>query len=689
VQVKPEGDRPQGTRLGLRAFLAFTTVAWASAALGTLLCGAVSFAAASEAPEPAGVVLKAVDPLTTVYADKGFLEVSASGGAFRRFDEVNGLGAIRLVGPRNGVCSAQVVARASRPGEVRAGVSALRSAGGAIPNDAVRVRYAHDVGPKKDILVFADTPGHPCQFFARAYHYRSYHDVLLPAPPDDGPFVPVWVTVSVPANAAPGQYRGTFRAGGRELPVELTVCDWACPGLQQFATYVSLLQSPESLAAYYGVAAWSDEHLALIGESFGLMGQLGNRSVCVPVLHGTHLGNDGGMVRFSRSGDAYELDFAIAEKYLDLYREHVGAPGNIVLYVWDATSTRGRRAADTVTVSQRADGKAAELEVPAWGRPGSEAVWGPLMDGFRTVVEQRGWDRATVQLGLAGDQRPPARVVDFFGQIAPWATWAIFTHGHSDPDQVSGRLLVDGMEIGVYETVYVPMTGHDGYGNLLSRSGGLLGGWDCDYLRLSSAREYMSEYAPLSQWRWLAEAAVARGPAPDHHRRNFASSGLCRMGADYWDIPSVEEDGSWYYGGRRLIMRSFAQHWPVVYRPYSPKAILGPGPTGPVATARSEMLREGIQECEARIAIEKALARGGVPPDLERRCRDLLTERIEVRFKEGTWGDVPYQAPNPEREVYTRLWGIAPNWQDLTARLFDLAGEVAGAGSPSGMAKHE
>ena len=38
-----------------------------------------------------------------------------------------------------------------------------------------------------------------------------------------------------------------------------------------------------------------------------------------------------------------------------------------------------------------------------------------------------------------------------------------------------------------------------------------------------------------------------------------------------------------------------------------PESLLAPGPEGPVASDEMEAYREGVQECEARIAIERAL----------------------------------------------------------------------------------
>ena len=59
--------------------------------------------------------------------------------------------------------------------------------------------------------------------------------------------------------------------------------------------------------------------------------------------------------------------------------------------------------------------------------------------------------------------------------------------------------------------------------------------------------------------------------------------------------------------------------------------LLAPGPAGPVGTARLEVFREGLQECEARIAIEDALTnpalKGRLGDELAKRAQETLDER--------------------------------------------------------------
>jgi hypothetical protein len=62
-------------------------------------------------------------------------------------------------------------------------------------------------------------------------------------------------------------------------------------------------------------------------------------------------------------------------------------------------------------------------------------------------------------------------------------------------------------------------------------------------------------------------------------------------------------------------------------------AMLAPGPDGPVGTERFEMLREGVELCEAMLFLEKALQDKKLSGDLEQRVNRCLDERAEAYLK--------------------------------------------------------
>jgi hypothetical protein len=102
--------------------------------------------------------------------------------------------------------------------------------------------------------------------------------------------------------------------------------------------------------------------------------------------------------------------------------------------------------------------------------------------------------------------------------------------------------------------------------------------------------------------------------------------------------------------------------------------ILAPGPEGAVATVRFEMLRESVQECEARIFIEKALTDKAMTAKLgdalAKKAQEALDDRV-VQLRTAFVDKATAKGWD---------WFAAESgWQERSARLYAAAGEVAAA----------
>ncbi len=186
-------------------------------------------------------------------------------------------GVIRLAGARNGTYSAQVVVGTDKElANVKVIASELKSpAGGAIPAKSVRIfgmnpqpmgdisslgegrivgsrmieigggnsRYGDWSAPKTRALVcFAPETLENKAAAAAALGRIQYFDWISSALPERIPANscrPYWLSVKVPADAAPGLYRGAVRVEGPDfpaatLPLEVEVLDWRVPDPQRF-----------------------------------------------------------------------------------------------------------------------------------------------------------------------------------------------------------------------------------------------------------------------------------------------------------------------------------------------------------------------------------------------------------------------------------------------------------------------
>jgi len=108
-------------------------------------------------------------------------------------------------------------------------------------------------------------------------------------------------------------------------------------------------------------------------------------------------------------------------------------------------------------------------------------------------------------------------------------------------------------------------------------------------------------------------------------------SGIGRMGADFWPVLGGGSERASEKLSPTLTARHPRSTWDQLNMDRGTEYFLAPGPDGPVPTERFEMLREGVQECEARIFIEKALIDKAkstrLGAELVKRCQETLDER--------------------------------------------------------------
>ena len=146
--------------------------------------------------------------------------------------------------------------------------------------------------------------------------------------------------------------------------------------------------------------------------------------------------------------------------------------------------------------------------------------------------------------------------------------------------------------------------------------------------------------------------------------------GLGRIGGDFWKVLK-DSRGNVRYS---LAGRYPESYWGQLNLNYCIPYILGKGRDGPLPTVRSEAFREGVQDLEARVFIEKAIVmrdrRTKIGEDLARRCRAMLDERI---FMVNRAGGVRKDLRSGIATGPT----LAADWEQKRQTLFRTAAEVA------------
>lgn len=630
------------------------------------------------------------------------------------------LGPIAIAGTRNGTFSGAVaVESAAAVKGLKATMGPLAGPGGArIPAENVRVRYA----------------------VAWDGSFRQYRpsglDILLESPPAEvkpgdrgrAALVGVWVTVTVPAAAAPGTYAGQLvvEAEGlpaRNVPVHLTVAEWVIPDAQQWRTWVEMIQSPDTLALEYDVPLWSERHWAMIARSMDLIGQTGSRVVYIPLISRTNQGNEQSMVRWIRQADgSWKHDFSVMEKYLDTAVKHMGKPKMVVLYAWDIyLATKDERptvdpkahsyAQEQQRLAQKRwdlqtkgmavsmlDEKTGEVTtdyLPHYRAEESREPWQRVFQGLRERLKARGLEEAMV-LGMVNDSVPPKEDVAFLNDISGGLPWIAHLH----PPRTRGRKPVGNKLLhGIADVCYEAHVYSIRYEATPGKN--RVYGWQLPEHRAFFGRHGIPNGAAL-RVRLLPEVNITGG-----------QRGVGRIGADYWYVIKNSR-------GER-VGASYARYPENMWRNLNIDSwLLAPGPDGPVATARYENLREGVQECEARIALEMVLtnpeAVKQVGDDLAARAQALLDDRQRSIWR-SVWTNeeqlklldtlgMDGNARNEHEAIWQTLtkkgvklpdfwdgearrmrdeeyrkgeqWFAASGWQKRNADLFRLAAEVQG-----------
>ena len=560
---------------------------------------------------------------------------------------------IRLCGARNGAYTGQVVVGSDQEiVGLRAACTKLTGPGGAaLPGPATQVRYGTpEIAPRRGKPWFEGLAEHP--------------PARIPVDQDtQGAVAPVCLTVHVPADAAPGAYRGalTVSAQGRktaEIPVELSVVDWTLPGPKEFFPQAGLFQSPDSLALWYRAPMWSERHWALIGRCLERMGQLGTKDVYVTAIRQTHLGNQHGMIRFVKgAGGSLKPDLSVAERYIGLAVKHLGKVPIVGVYCWETFDSGGKfhfghyarkNRPILISVLDPETGKLTEAEGPTWGTPDCPKFWKPVFDGVRKVLARHGI-ASSMMAGICGDFEPTEAALADIKTASGGAQWISNSH-------VVRRMIGPKKS---HPTGYIAAA-WGGHTHHVDPDFGRGYGWKNPFPRVMTRGFPRS---PINQ-RFFLEALVTSRimPKGKPFQPDWGLHGFGRMGADFWPVLKDRRGR-----GSPLLARYPRARWGQLNVALWMPALLAPGRDGPIATIRSEMIRENQQEIAARVFIEKALddkaKRATLGEDAAVRMQELLDRRVRAANLTYARGDRPA--------------GLAVDVGALSADLYRAAAELA------------
>ena len=469
----------------------------------------------------------------------------------------------------------------------------------------------------------------------------------------------IWATVTVPRDQPAGDYSGTLSvaANGQKaipVPIRIHISDFVLPDPTASTGFVGLMESPESVALRYKVPYWSEAHWQHLDTVFSLLRRAGNKSVYIPLIAHTNMGNDESMVRWIKQADGYTHDFSVLERYLDLVAKHLGKIPVVCLYVWTPAHGGGAWGKGNKDAPAKNDkpmmftlldpktGKTTATPGPDWGTPGSVPFWKPVLQGVMKRLKDRGLE-SSAAFGLLADYQPRKFTIDDVAATLPDLKWMVHAHGRST--HFAGKpVMLDAQVWGVRPLV----TSESRY----KRYGWKLSFFNTVFPRSGAgAMGAVSSTSPPNTLHALIEGYQIAG-----------YSGVSRMGADFWPCVPTKRGGLGYVISRHSFKNRPGP--PTLSNP----ALLYPGTKGPVATTRYALLCQGLQECEARIFMERALLAKKIDGGLAKRVQECLDDRVRViNRSKGVRG----------RGLLTGSLYYAHGYARRTRELYALAAEVS------------
>ena len=207
---------------------------------------------------------------------------------------------------------------------------------------------------------------------------------------------PVWVTIEVPSDAAPGIYTGSLHlhAEGQKaitFELEVEVQAWTLPPPSEWKFHLDLWQHPYAVARMHEVELWSEEHWEVMRPLMKMLADAGQKVITTTITDqpwgSQTLDPYESMVVWNKKEDSsWVFDYTVFDNWVEFMME-MGVTKQINAYSllpWTSV----------LTYIDEASGEVVSVKV----EPGSEEyvdLWTPFIIDFRAHLEEKGWNNIT------------------------------------------------------------------------------------------------------------------------------------------------------------------------------------------------------------------------------------------------------------------------------------------------------
>jgi hypothetical protein len=206
---------------------------------------------------------------------------------------------------------------------------------------------------------------------------------------------PVWLSIDIPANAAPGDYSGTIQVHASTdraaLQAKIRVQPQTLPKPPDWKFRLDLWQNPWVVASYFQVAPWSEEHKALLKKHLKLYAEAGGKCITAYTVHSPWSDNsytlEGTMIDWVKTATgSWKFDYRIFDQYVELAME-AGVEEAITIYTPIPWGHRFRYL----------DEKSGNFVYEEWPptSPQFKAFWNVFLEDLQAHLKKKGWLRKT------------------------------------------------------------------------------------------------------------------------------------------------------------------------------------------------------------------------------------------------------------------------------------------------------
>lgn len=215
---------------------------------------------------------------------------------------------------------------------------------------------------------------------------------------------PVWVNIRVPQDVKAGKYKGTLTISGAnfqpmQLQMEVDVMNRTLPAPQDWKLHVDFWQNPYSVARYYNVPLWSQEHFDAMRPIMKMLADVGQKVITASIMHKPWAGQtqdhfDSMVGKTKKIDGTWSYDYTVFDKWVEFMRNEIGITKQISCYTmipWALSFDYIDQATSRV------------LYVDA--KPGDalyEDYWGSFLKDFARHLKAKGWFEITT---IAMDER--------------------------------------------------------------------------------------------------------------------------------------------------------------------------------------------------------------------------------------------------------------------------------------------